>query len=88
MAGSEQLQENLAATGELLRDTVSSLKTAVDQVNEVAGSVQVVVDDLAEFSRQMPELDLRSTFGDIQAFSQQLASINLVDPINEINCCR
>ncbi|HKM16837.1 MAG: MCE family protein [Firmicutes bacterium] len=85
VAGSEQLQENLAATGELLRDTVSSLKTAVDQVNEVAGSVQVVVDDLAEFSRQMPELDLRSTFGDIQAFSQQLASINLVDPINEIN---
>jgi len=85
VAGSEDLQENLSATGELLKDTVSSLKNAVDQVTQVAESVQVVVDDLAEFSQQMPELDLKSTFADIQEFSQQLASLNLVDPVNEIN---
>lgn len=85
VAGSEELQENLAATGELMKETMASLKYAVDQVALVAENVQVVVDDLAEFSRQMPELDLQSTFADIQAFSQQLANLNLADPINEIN---
>lgn len=85
VAASEDLQQNLASTGELLKETVASLKNAVDQVTNVAVSVQVVVDDLAEFSRQMPELDLKTTFGDIQEFSKQLASVNLVDPINEIN---
>ena len=72
----------MAEAGELLKDTVTSLKTAVEQVADVAATVQTVVDDVAVLTEQVPELDLRSIFADIQKFSQQLASINLVEPIN------
>ena len=85
IAASEEMQSSLAEAGELLKDTVTSLKTAVEQVADVAATVQTVVDDVAVLTEQVPELDLRSTFADIQKFSQQLASINLVEPINEIN---
>ncbi len=85
IAASEDLQQNMAEAGLLLKDTVASLKTAVDQVTHVAMSVQTVVDDVAVLSKQVPELDLRGTFDDINKFSQQLGNLNIVDPINELN---
>lgn len=85
ITASDEIQASIAEAGLLLKDTVESLKTAVDQVANVAVTVQTVVDDVSVLTEQIPELDLRSTFADIQRFSQQLASVNLVDPINKFN---
>jgi len=84
VTASADLQNTLTETGVLLKDTVASLKTAVDQVTQVTLSFQSVVNDVSVISQQIPELDLQSTFADISKFAQQLASLNLVEPIDEI----
>lgn len=85
IAGSDELQKDVIEAGKLLKETVAGLKTTVDQVSQVAVSVQGVVENVGSISNQFPNLDLKTTFDDIQKFASELGNLNLQDPINEIN---
>ncbi len=85
ITGSDQLQQGLVETGDILKDTVSSLKTAVDQVAHVAVEVQGVVEDISSVSKQLPDLNIKTTFNDIQTFSKTLAELNLQGPVDQIH---
>ena len=57
ITASDEIQASIAEAGLLLKDTVESLKTAVDQVMNVAVTVQTVVDDVSVLTEQIPEPD-------------------------------
>jgi len=82
-AESESLQENMAETGILLRETVAGLKKTVDQVNSITVSVQEVANHVEEFSQGLPSLQLNAMFKDLETFSKNLATLD-ISAINEI----
>ncbi len=85
VVGSDELQKDVIEAGKLLKETVAGLKITVDQVSQVAVSVQGVVENIGSISNQFPDLELKDTFDDIQKFASELGNLNLQDPMNEIN---
>lgn len=85
MADSAELQTSLVETGEILKETVFGLKVAVDQVANVAFAVEGIVEDVGEFSGQLPQLDLAKTFTDLEHFASELASLDLGNSIAQFD---
>lgn len=85
LTDSAELQTSLVETGQLLKDTVAGLKSSVDQVNNVAIAVERVVEDVEEFSGQLPQLNLAQTFANFESFTGDLAQLNLTDSIGQID---